>query len=297
MATRTRGPLAGLGWLKNAINIGYGNPKAVLGGAALVALLSLVPSLFTLPIQYGAAATGDAPGAGALALIMGISVLGGLLLVPAFAGYLGIVDAVERGRSARALDVFAPYRNGETLRLMGYGLGMLAVYAVSFGIVIAAAGAGAARWYMQAISDPNAAAAIGAMPDGLGVAFALALALGLLVMGVYAISLGQVALGGRNVLGSIGDGIVGSLKNVLPLLVLLVCTFVAVLIGGVVFALLAGLVAVLAKFVGAWLMVALLAPLYLGLMLVMFAVMFGVIYHLWRDVCGESTDDAEAVTA
>ena len=292
MTTRTRGPLAGFHWLRNAVNLGHGNPKAVLGGAALIGLLSLVPSLVTLPLQLGAAADA-APDMGRFGLVMAISLLGGLLLVPAFAGYLGIIDAAERGRAARALDVFAPYRDGSTLRLMGYGLAMLAVYAIALVAIVAVAGAGVASWYMQAMANPNAASAMTEMPAGLGLAMGLGMALGLLIMGVYAISLGQVSLGGRSVLGSIGDGVVGSLKNVLPLIVLAVCGLIAGLIGAIAFGLLAGLVAVITKFVGSWFLV-LLAPLYLGLILVVFVVMFGVMYHLWRDVCGEGLGHDEA---
>jgi hypothetical protein len=294
MTTRSRGPLAGFGWLRNAVNLGHGNPKAVFGGAALVMLLSLLPSAATVPLQFAMT-----PGPATLGLVMAISLLGGLLLVPVLAGLLGVIDAAENGRPAKATDVFGPYRRGQWLRLIGYGLAMCGVYIVAAAIVIAIAGAGVWRWYMQAMTmqgetDPAALQALQALPDGFGMAMALGTVLGLLVTGIYSISLGQVALGGRGVFGAIGDGIAGSVKNVLPLVVLAVCGLIAGLVLMLVFGLAVGLLAVVAKLIGEWLMFALLVPVYLGLMLILFVVMFGVIYHLWRDVCGGGERGATA---
>ena len=284
MTMRARGPLAGFRWLKDAINLGRRNPRAVFGGAALVALMSLVPSLITLPMQFAMT-----PGPGMLAAVMGISMLGGLLLAPMFAGYLRIIDAADRGHATRARDVFTPYRSGEAPRLVGYGLAMLALYVVMGALIVAVAGRELVDWYLQAITIQDRAgqtAALAALPDGFGRAFALGMVLALLISGVYAISLGQVALGGRSVLGSVRDGLVGSLKNLLPLLVLVVSSIVAMVLLVLVFGVLAAVLVVLAQFVGAWLTFVLMVPLYCALMLAMFVVMFGVMYHLWRDVCG-----------
>lgn len=297
MATRSRGPLAGFGWLKNAINLGHGNPKAVLGGAALVGIMSLLPSLITLPIQLG-----TTPGRGMLVALFAISMLGGLLLVPLVAGYMQVLHAADRGLAAKATDVFAPYRRGEAMRLIGYGLAMLAVYALVLVIIVAVAGGGIVNWYLELLSAQGrgeAAMATQALPEGFGIAVALALAFGLLLSGVYSISLGQVALGGRSVVGSVGDGVIGSLKNVLPLLVLAISAVVLMLVFALGFGLLVFGLMLVGKLVGEWLAIALLVPVYCGLMLVLLVVMFGVMYHLWRDVCGGDAhlDAADAALA
>lgn len=286
MATRSRGPLAGFGWLRKAINLGHGNPKAVFGGAALVLVLAMLPSLVTLPLQMGAVEPGGAPDMAKLGAVMAISMLGGLLLVPLFAGFLRVIDAADRGRPASAFDVFKPYRQGETLRLVGYGLAMLLVYAVMFAVVVAVAGGELARWYMQVLATQGQGTSPG-LPEGFGLGIATMGVLGLLVMGIYAISLGQVALGGRSVLGAIGDGVVGSLKNVLPLLVFVVSAVLAWIAVGIVFLLLGMLLAFVGALVAPWLVLVLMVPLYIVLMLGVFVVMFGVMYHLWRDVCGD----------
>ena len=288
MTIRSNGPLAGFGWLKRAINLGHGNPKAVFGGAALLVVASLLPSLVTMPVQLGMATDGP-PDMKVFGALMLFSMVAGLFLVPLFAGYLRVIDATERGQPIRARDVFALYREGQTLRLVGYGLAMLVVYSAVIAIVLVAAGGGIATWYMQVLTAQSGGTPPTALPAGFGLAIFLFGVFGLLVMGVYSISLGQVALGGRSVLGAIGDGLVGSLKNVLPMLVFAVSLVVAWIVAGIALAIFVLLATLLAKLVGAWLLIVVLVPAYIVLVLAMFAVMFGAMYHLWRDVCGDAT--------
>jgi hypothetical protein len=289
MTTRSNGPLAGFGWLKRGINVGYGNPKALFGGAALLLLACLLPSLITLPLQWTALRAGHPLGMGMLGGIVGISMIAGLLVVPLYVGYVRVIDAAERGLPARARDIFRPYGQGEVLRLAGYGLSMALLYVAMVAIVIAATGGGIARWYMQLVSAQlNHQPPPVALPEGFGAAFALFAVFGLFMLGVYAISLGQVALGRRSVLGAIGDGVVGALKNLLPLLVFALSLAVAWIVLVIVVALLAALLALLGKLAGVWLVLALVIPLYLAVVLMLFAAIFGVMYYLWRDVCGDT---------
>lgn len=296
MTTRSNGPLAGFDWLKRGINVGYANPKAVLGGAAFLLLLCLLPSMITIPLQFSDMRAGTQPDPATFGWIMAASALAGLLLIPLYAGYLQVIDAAERGLPARARDIFQPYRRGDAMRFIGYGLAMLVLYVAAVGIIIAAAGSGIASWYGQIITaqlshKPPPVA----LPDGFGIAIALAFVLALFMLGVYAISLGQVALRGRSVLGAIGDGLVGALKNLLPLLVFVVSTMAAWLVVAIVIVLLVALLALLGKLAGSWLVLVFVVPLYMAMLLMVFAVMFGVMYYLWRDVCGG--DDAVPAVA
>lgn len=297
MALRSNGPLAGIGWLKRAINLGHGNPKAIFGGAGLLFLAILLPTLVTLPLQVGALHAGVQPSGTTMLVTMALSALLGLLVMPAYAGYLRVIDATERNQPVRATAVFAPYRQGEVLRFMGYGLAMVLVYAAFFAVVLGATGGGVVRWYMQVLAlqaNGQPATAIPALPSGIGLVFALFAAVCLWLMGIYAISLGQVALRGRSVLGAIGDGFIGSLKNLLPLLVFALCLVVAWLLVALCVGVAIAVLALLGKVVGAWLTFVLVVPLYIALVLMMFVVMFGTMYQLWRDVCG---DDATPTTA
>lgn len=293
MALRSNGPMAGFGWLARGINLGHRNAKAVFGGAGFVVLAMLLPTLVTMPIQFAALRSGAPLSATAVVAMFGLSSVLSLLVLPAYAGYLRVIDAAERGLPARAADVFRPYRQGEVLRFMGFGLAIALLYAALLAVVVAGTGGGVARWYLQVLNSAGAQpAAVPALPPGFGVVFALLGVLWLWLMGSYAISLGQVALRGRSVAGALRDGMVGTFKNLLPLLVfavsLIVASCLAVLCIGVAVALLA----LLGKVVGMWLTVVLVVPLYVALVLVMLVTMFGAMYHLWRDVCDDGVDRA-----
>ncbi len=284
MSTRAMGPLAGIGWLKSGINLGRTNAKAIFGGAAMVLVGTLLPSVITFPLQVAMA--GDPSTFG---IVMIISMLAGLLLVPLIGGFFAVIDAAENGRPTKATNVFALYRRGAFARLLGFGLGMLVLYAIALGLVYSVVGPGIVQWYMQVLAaqanhHPDA---IPSLPAGFGAAMALGSVLWLLITGVYAIGLGQVALAGRPAMHALRDGLSGSLKNLLPLLVMVIAGFFAVLVFMLVFALLAMLLGLLAKLVGMWLMIVLLVPLYIAMFLALYVVMFGTMYAMWRDICAD----------
>ena len=299
MSTRSRGPLAGFEWLKNGSSLGFHHPKSIFGGAAILLVALLLPSLPTLLIQFHVLGAGTPQSATTLVGFMLIGVLLGLLIVPLYAGYLQIFDAAEHGLAARALDIFKPYRQGEALRLIGYGLALIAIYIVMMGIIIAAAGGGIASWYMQVLAAQANHQLPPGLPHGFGIAMALLTVLGLFMMGLYSVSLGQVALRRRGVFNAIGDGLAGALKNLLPLLVLAVSLILAWIVVSIALAIVVGLLALIGHFVGAWLMFVLVIPIYIALVLVIFTVMFGVMYYLWRDVCGDDSARGvnQAITA
>lgn len=263
-------------------------------------LACLLPSLVTLPMQFHSVSTGTPLSPATFGGIMVVSLLIGLLVVPLYAGYLQVVDAAERGLPVRARDVFKPYRQGEALRLIGYGLAMIVVYVALFGIVIAATGRGIGRWYAQALAaQASHQPPPTALPDGFGITVALLMLAGLFMMGFYAISLGQVALRGRSVFGAIGDGLVGALKNLLPLLVFALSAILVWIVVAIALAIAVLVLTLLAKLISPWLVFVVIIPFYIALFLAMFSVMFGVMYHLWRDVCDDdiTSDMAPAIAA
>jgi hypothetical protein len=288
MSTRAMGPLAGIGWLKSGINLGRTNAKAIFGAAALVLVGTLLPSAITFPLQKSMAADPRTFG-----IVMLISMLGGLLLAPLIGGFFAVIDAAENGRPTKATDVFALYRRGAFGRMVGFGAGMLVLYAIAMGLVFAVVGTGIVQWYMamlvaQANHHPEA---IPSLPAGFGAALALGSVLWLLITGVYAIALGQVALAGRPALNALRDGLSGSVKNLLPLLLMVIVGFFAMLVFMLVFGLLVVLLALLGKLVGTWLVIALVVPLYIALFLALYVVMFGAMHAMWRDICA---DDRQA---
>src|SRR6185437_4464231 len=216
VTTQSKGPLAGFGWLQRGISVGYRHPKPSFGGAAILLLIALVPALITLPFQFHSLGAGTTQSPAIFISIMAVSMLIGLLLVPLYAGYLQVIDAAERGLPARASAIFSPYRQGDALRLIGYGLVLVVIYLALVGIIILAAGRGIVSWYMQVLTAQANHLQPPGLPQGFGTAMALFTVMGLFMMGFYSVSLGQVALRRRGVFNAIGDGFLGALKNLLP---------------------------------------------------------------------------------
>lgn len=291
MSTRAMGPATGWSWLARAVNLGRNNPRAVIGGIALVALVAIVPSIVQVAVQPVLGAQPDA-----LLTVVGLTTLASLVVFPLLiGGVLRIIDAAEHARPVGAGDVFSAFRAGQgALRLIGFGLLMTAVYLLVFGVIIGAFGQGLPEWYMQLMQlsmeaggKPVQPEDIPAPPSGLGMVMALGLLAGLFLGGAYAIGFGQVALGGRGVLAAVGDGLAGSLKNLLPIIVMAVLSIVALFALTLVVALVGGLLAVIGGLVHPALAMLLVAPVYLGMIMLMYVVMFGVMYHMWRDICAE----------
>lgn len=295
MTTQSKGPWSGFGWLQRGISLGYRHPKPIFGGAVILLLIVMVPSLIMLPFQFHWRAAGTPPSPSLFASIMAVSMLVGLLLVPLYAGYLQVIDAAERGLPARATGIFDPYRQGDALRLIGFGVALAVIYVALMGIIVLAAGRGIVDWYMQLAAQSSHVAHPG-LPQGFGIAMALLTVMGLFMMGFYSVSLGQVALRRRGVFNAIGDGFLGALKNLLPLLVLAACLVIAWIAVVIALTIVILVFALISMLVGKWLVFAVIIPVYIALALVIFAAMFGVMYYLWRDVCGDDSASGAAQT-
>jgi hypothetical protein len=293
---QSKGPWAGFGWLQRGISIGFRHPKPIFGGAVILLMIVMLPTLLTLPFQFHFLRAGTPPSPAIFIPIMAISMLIGLLVVPLYGGYLQVIDAADRGLPAHVGDIFNPYRKGEALRLIGYGLALIVIYVVLMGVVVLAAGHGIVDWYMQVLAAQANRLPPPGLPQGFGIAMALFTVMGLFMMGFYSVSLGQVALHRRGVFNALGDGFLGALKNLLPLIVLAVSLVIAWIIVMIAIMIVAVVLALLGRLVGAWLMLVLLVPVYIALILVVFAVMFAVMYYLWRDVCEGDTTAGTAET-
>ena len=297
MTTRSNRSPAGYDWLTRGIRAGFAHPKPIYVSAVLMLVVSMIPALFTLPYQLHLTSAGTPPSLATFGVLEACSVVVSLLLVPINAGFLQVIDAAERGLPARARDIFAPYRNGEAGRLIGYGVAymliMIATMAIIVGIVMATSGSDLVHWYGSVLQAQASRTPPPPLPSGFGIAMALAMLTFIPLTGFYAISFGQVALNRRPVFGALRDGVVGAFKNLLPLFVLALCTTlvfaIAILVFVIVFVLLGLLIAGLAKLVGSWLLVllVLLVPIGVAMLLLEITVLYGILYHTWRDVCGD----------
>ncbi len=293
MTTRAVSPGSGWRWLRQAINLGRNNPKAVFGAVALLAIIALIPSVVQLALQYGLGL-----GPEAVMTVIGVTTLASLAIYPLLiGGLLRVIDAAENGRPTRAGAIFDTFHaDGGRGRLIGFGLLMTAIYLGVFLLVISLLGKDFMGWYWQLITAAQAQQAGGApispellaLPEGFGQVMAIGSLFALFMGGVYAIGFGQVALGGRSVGQALGDGFAGTLKNVLPIVLLAVLSVVGMFALVLVVTIVGGILAMLGGLVHAMLGMLLVMPVYIGMLLVIYVVMFGVMYFMWRDICGDA---------
>jgi hypothetical protein len=211
---------------------------------------------------------------------------------------LRVIHAAENGQPTHATAIFDTFREGQARgRLIGFGVLMMVIYLGVFIAVISLFGQDFMRWYWELITSAQAMQAAGGtaappnlaeMPEGLGRIMAIGSLFALFMGGVYAIGFGQVALGGRRVGEAFADGLRGTIKNVLPIVVMAVLAVLGmfVLVFGV--ALLAVIVTLVAGMLSKALAVALLIPIYFAMILLMYVVMFGAMYFMWRDICADA---------
>jgi hypothetical protein len=298
MTTRAVGAGAGLTWLQRALNLGRDNPKAIFGGALL-----LLTTLIVIGVGLALVMTVISLSAGTNSLIWRlISLLTGVaisaLMAVLMAGYLQLLDAVEQGRPVSALQVFSVLgQSVVAVRASAFMvLLMLAqnlLLRVLVGLVAPDVDIGS--WYPQISPSPENGGTPPALPQGFGPALLIVWAVGLLSYGVQAIGLGQIALRDKGVVDALRDGVTGTLRNLLPLLLLSLLAMAAAVVLALLLLIAALLVGVLAKLLGGWVGV-LAVPLSLVLVLALMVVMLGVMYGVWRDVCAAPGSPATTVS-
>ncbi|HWS77279.1 MAG TPA: hypothetical protein VN205_02770 [Thermomonas sp.] len=296
MTTRAMGPGAGFDWLKQAVNLGRNNPKAIFGGAALLllAMFVLVGVASIAMVLLAMAAKPEGAISTVFSLVLAAAMMA--LMASLMVGYLRLLDAVENGRPARAVDVFSVFGDKATaLRAIGFMLTLMLVQnLLVFGLVSVLAPE-FGSWYLQNLQASMSGvpqAPPTSLPSGFGTVMVTMWLIGMFCYGVQSIGFGQIALRKGTLGSALADGVSGAAKNLLPLLVLFLVVVAAAIVVAVAFVLLALLVGVVAKLVGTWLLVLIGIPLYIALVVTMMVVMFGVMYYLWRDVCGDGQSPA-----
>jgi hypothetical protein len=288
MGTRTKGPLAGFGWLARGIEVSFDYPKQMFGAAFFLLLAALIPQLLTLPVRFHAQQMGTEASPAVIAWTMGLPLVFTLFLLPLHAGILQLVDAAEHGLKPRVTSIFSLYGNGEALRVIGYGLTFMVAYIAVFAIIFWATGRDVAHWYVQALSArANHLPPPTTLPSGFGITLALFFAFAIFLTGFHAIALGQIAQRRRSVFGALGDGLVGALKNLLPLLMLTLGALLTLLVVGLGFFIIVMLLVLIGKLTSMWVMLVFAVPLYIAFFLLMCSVSCGVMYHVWFDICGD----------
>lgn len=293
MSTRAHGPMAGFHWLRRAINVGRHNPRALFGAASMLMAVWIMPTV----LQIGLHAFFD-PGEGAEIVIAALlTLLSAATLVPLMGGYLRLLDASERGRPAHANEIFEIFRAGHAWRTcMVFALLMLLVHLAVTSALVSQLGTGLMDWAenVMKVSQQAKEAGPGAKPPAVpalppgAIPFAGLSSVWLVVIGcAFAVGLGQIALTGRNVRTALVDGFAGTAKNLLPLALMAVCGFGAMVVASVALAMVILVLGTVANLVHPVLAMAVVVPLYVAFLTVVYAVLLSLMYQMWRDIAGE----------
>jgi len=144
----------GLVWFRQAIDLGAKNPRAVFGAALLlIAALyaaALLMALILAAVVGSGSATGKTPDVGLLMAVALPMTLLVMFLVPILlGGLMHVLREAEAGHPVRARDVFAPLRGEYGRRLAWLGLVQVALAIAGGALLMAVAGSGYWRDYMQ----------------------------------------------------------------------------------------------------------------------------------------------------
>jgi MFS family permease len=277
-------------WLMKSLDVGRKNPKALFLGFFLMLLVGLVPGVMQI---FGQAVF--PPTSGALMAIYGLSFLLSMVLLPPLVGAaFNLLHACERGQPAAATDIFDGYRDlSFAIRMWLTMLLVMLMYVVALGLLFALL---PGKEFFVELMMRAAATPPGGQPDMAGMpafppSFLLwllgAMFVVLVLANVYMLAYARAALNQAGPVQALLDGFAGTLRNLLPfILVAIVVTIVGfvlllllALVAGVAIGLLMAISPVLAAVVG--------VPVYIGLMLMLYVVAFGYFYHAWQDIFGE----------
>lgn len=268
-----------------AINLGSRNAGAIFGGAALMLMAGLVPSILQA-IGHGFSSSPI------LAWVIPMMAVGYWLFVmmPLGAGFYQLIHATETGRPTRAMSIFEVFRDTPmVLRMAGLGLSVILLVFIIGLVMRLLLGqdfvAGLAGWIQALGTIDQQNPVLPPAPEKLGVFVAMSLLFGMFFGGVYMLAFGQAALGDGKLSGALKDGLIGAFKNVLPLLLVSLLCLVMGAVGLVVFVLVVGLLVVVGSLVNAGFGPLIMLPVYFGWTMLVYVIAYGVGYFMWRDVC------------
>ncbi len=214
-------------------------------------------------------------------------------------GMLRMVDSLERTGSANPTSLFATFGDTDLMaRTLGFAAIAFLVYMVFAVVVLTMLGPDMLAWYGKALTQPLTAAAEPPPVTGspwLAAAFGVAGSIA--IVGINTFGYAQVALTRAGGFEAFMDGLRGSARNALPILVNIVVTIVSLVLLAIPMVLLMVLLGFIGGLVHPGLAVALAAPVYVAYLVGICAVIYATMYHAWRDVFGDGSVAAAPTTS
>lgn len=274
-------------WLGESFALMRRNPGVVLGSAALVLMLTLLPTL--LQFLVGAAMASNESVRASLQVFF--SVVGLALLPPIMGGFYRILHAVHEGRPAQPFDLFAIFSDGVATRRMILTnlVFLLIMIVVVVGLAYAFGGQELLEFFRTVSTLKAGATELPPLPDGLLPLITAVTLLALVISTAKELANMQVALAAQSPLAATGEGFAGTLRNVGAFLMFFIPVALVLLIAGSIFLVLAALIAGALTVISPLLAAALIVPLTAVLGVLFYAVIYGFYYLAWRDVLGEAS--------
>jgi len=280
----------GVAWLTRGFGTVRKHAATLSIATFLLVLAVLVPVGIQLAAQFLLAGTSASLAIQLLATLVMVF-LASLLMV----GLLRLIDTLERTGSGRATSIFDVFTDTDLMaRAVTFALIVLVVSIAFVVALLLTLGPDMLGWYKSVLMNPMGAAAAAAPPitGSPWLSAAVGLFGSLALFGINTFGYAQVALTRVGGAEAFMDGLNGTARNMLPILVNLVVVIIAIVvlvIPLVILMMLFGFVGGLVHPIAALLLT---VPVYVGFMIALYALIFATMYHAWRDVFGES-----AVTA
>ncbi len=274
----------GVAWLTRAFSTVRRHP----GPLGLAIFLLVIAILVPVCVQLAGQLLMPGTTAG-----MAVQVLAGLTMVIVaslmMVGVLRLIHSLETHGSGSATSIFETFGDTDLmLRAVVFALIVLVVSIAFIAVLLLAMGPDMLAWYGRLIVAPlEAGAAAPPITRSPWLAAAIGLFGGLALFGVNTFGYAQVALTRRSGTEAFMDGLEGTARNVLPILLNIVVVIAAILLITMPMLLLMMLAGFLGGLVHPVAAIALVVPFYIAYMLALYAVIFATMYHAWRDVFGD----------
>jgi hypothetical protein len=282
----------GLAWVRNSLDLGARNPKAVFGAALLLMVVFYLLALGLALVGGALAGAAENAGAAFLAIFMPLT-LGMMVLLPILlGGLMHVIREVEAGRPARATDLFAPLRSARFKSLVGLGLVQVAFALLGIGLMVAIAGADYWKDYMAfmaSVANGTTPTALPAPENGF-VLFVWQLVYNYFSYAIMLFAVPLVLFSGKDVLGAVREAARASTRNVAPNLLAAVVFVGGTIVAAIVVILLAGLLNLLGGLVHPALGNALAFMVFLAFSAGLLVLLAGGAYIAWRDTFDAPTD-------
>lgn len=308
MSARSIGLGAMFGWIADSLGLFKANLRAMLaaGGITLgVVVLMFLPLWGVMfwgmrqSMQHGAV-PGAFPAGGDMALFWvlyaAMMLFGLLLFPPLLVGWFRLCRAADKGARPAALNVLAPYRDGQLwLRSIRFALAAMLTYLAALAVFYLVFH-GAINDFVQQTAARQAALLAGAtpavpdLPGGLILGYLLFIVVAMVLQLVYLLGYAEISLRETPALQALGLAFSSVGRNALKLLLFL---FFASSIFGIVFMIIAvvlALVVIGLNFIHVALAVAAMVVFYVALLLLIYPLMFAGSYFFWKSALGEEGD-------